>query len=83
MAFLAEPINGEPEQTLLILGEMIDTQARRAIETQELGRLEPDLAIDHQIVLADQDRIAKAKSADRSGDFAHMGGIEGADFSRR
>ena len=54
---------------------MIDAHARRTLETQQLGGLQADLAVDHDIVLADKKGNAKTERADRRRDLAHMGGV--------
>jgi hypothetical protein len=44
LALLAEPIDREPQQALLLIREMIDAHAGRTAEAQELRGLESDLA---------------------------------------
>lgn len=82
LALLAEPIGGEPQRALLDLRQMIDPHARDTGKAKQPRRLNPDGAVEDQLVLAYEHRHAKAERAYRARDIPHMGGIAVADFSR-
>ena len=72
LALFAEPIDDEAQHALLVLGQVADLNTGDAIEPVKLRRLETRPAVDDEVVLADEDRIAKAERADHAGDLAHV-----------
>jgi hypothetical protein len=57
--------------------------ARHVLETEAARRLDARRAIQDQIVLANNDRRAEAKRADRVGNLSHARRTELADLTRR
>jgi hypothetical protein len=82
LPLLAESVGGKAQQALLDRGQVVDAHAGRAAEAQQPRRLEPDLAVEDDIILADEDRVAETERADRRRHFPHMGGIAQADLAR-
>ena len=62
---------------------MIGADAGYVGEAQKLGRLDPDDAVEHAVLLVDQNRIAKAQTADRGRDFSDMSCIDLAHVAHR
>ena len=52
-------------------------------EPQKLGRLDADHAVEHGVLLIDQNRVAKPQTADGSGDLAQMGCLDLAHVACR
>src|SRR5262249_51109246 len=65
------------------LVQMADLNAGDAIEPVKLGRFKARLAVENDVLLADEDGIAEAKLADRRCDLSHMGRVELADLLGR
>ena len=83
-AFFCEPVDGEPQHTLLLLVQMADLNAGDAIEPVMLGRFEARLTVEHDVLLADEDRVTEAELGHRRCNLSHMGQVKLADlFGRR
>ncbi len=55
---------------------MIGADAGYVGKTQKLRRLDADHAVEHPVLLVDQNRIAKAQAADRVRDLSNMGRLD-------
>ena len=75
LAFLTEPIDRKPQQTLFDSGEMIDPDGGDRGKADVASRFEPNFPVQDQIVLADEDRHAEAQRADGARDVANVRGI--------
>src|SRR5690348_6779985 len=62
---------------------MSDLNAGDAIEPVKLGRCKARLAVEDDVLLADEDGIAEAKLGDGRCDLSHMGRVELADLLGR
>ena len=62
---------------------MIGADAGYVGEAQELRRLDADDAVEHAVLLVDQNRIAKAQTADRGCDLPKMSRLDFAHIARR
>ena len=62
---------------------MLDANAPQVLETEAARRLDARRAIQDQIVLANNDRRAEAKRANRVGNLSHVRRMELADLTRR
>jgi hypothetical protein len=53
---------------------ILDPDTRRTAEAEKARRLNPDRAVEDEVVLANEDRRAEAERVDRIGDLTHMAG---------
>src|SRR6266536_6469162 len=83
IAFFRQPVDGEAQDALLLLVQMADLNTGDAIEPVKLGRFKARLAVEDDVLLADEDGIAEAKLGDRRCDLSHMSRVELADLLGR
>jgi hypothetical protein len=69
-ALLAQAIQSDADQAAFRGGEMVGADAKYVGQAEKLGRLDTHHAIKHGASLIDENRIAKAQTADCGGDFA-------------
>jgi len=55
---------------------MIDPYAGNRVEARQPRRLESHFAVNHFVVMADEDRLTEAEGADRASDFLHVDRVE-------
>ena len=83
LPLLAEPVDCQPQQALLITRQVIDADAGQIRQAQH-GRLEANLAVENELALADQNGDAKAdEGLDCAGDLLHMRRVAFAQLARR
>jgi hypothetical protein len=83
LARFTEPVDGETQDALVLLVQILNPNAWRAAEAELPRRLNADGPVEDEVVFADQDRRAEAEHTDRIGDLTHMRGVELADLARR
>jgi hypothetical protein len=83
LALLAKAIDGDAENALFDLAQVLDAHAWDAAKAELPSRMNPNGAINDCFVLANEDRRAEAEGADRACHLMDMGRVELANHARR